>query len=106
MDLDCLITLIDKVSASELKSFSMEEGNLRISMKKKKGKLYTAATADGSASAPTTIKTEINEPETDFSGKKMKAPLVGTFYNAPSPEAPPLYTGGRRREKRAGTGNH
>lgn len=90
MDLDCLIALIDKVSASELKSFSMEEGNLRISMKKKKGKLYTAATADGSASAPTTIKTEINEPETDFCGKKMKAPLVGTFYNAPSPEETPF----------------
>lgn len=89
MELDCLITLIDKVSSSELKSFEVEEGNLKISMKKQKKKLYVTS-GDGAEVSVMEIPEKSPAGEKDVpEGNQVKAPLVGTFYNAPSPEAEP-----------------
>lgn len=90
MELDCLITLIDKVSSSELKSFELEEGNLKISMKKQKKKLYVAAGNGTEISAVEIPESRREDTENISEGKQVKAPLVGTFYNAPSPEEEPF----------------
>lgn len=97
MEFDCLITLIDKVSSSELKSFELEEGNLKISMKKQEKKLSISGETEGSAiELPVQPQVEIKAlPE----GKQVKAPLVGTFYNAPSPDAEPYVKAGDRVQK-------
>lgn len=97
MEFDCLITLIDKVSSSELKSFELEEGNLKISMKKQEKKLSISGETEGSAiELPVQPQAEIKAlPE----GKQVKAPLVGTFYNAPSPDAEPYVKAGDRVQK-------
>jgi acetyl-CoA carboxylase biotin carboxyl carrier protein len=97
MEFDCLITLIDKVSSSELKSFELEEGDLKISMKKQEKKLSISGEAEGSAiELPVQPQAEIKTlPE----GKQVKAPLVGTFYNAPSPDAEPYVKAGDRVQK-------
>ena len=38
MEIEKILTLIDKVSASGLTEFTLEEGNLQLCMKKEKGK--------------------------------------------------------------------
>lgn len=97
MEFDCLITLIDKVSSSELKSFELEEGDLKISMKKQEKKLSISGEAEGSAiELPVQPQAEI---KTLLEGKQVKAPLVGTFYNAPSPDAEPYVKAGDRVQK-------
>jgi len=97
MELESLLTLIDKVSASELGSFSFEEGETKISMKKKKEKVIVTENKSGSAQAVTNIMTDV--PAVLFSeetqvtlpaGKQVKAPLVGTFYHASAPDAEPF----------------
>lgn len=90
MDFDCLISLIDKVSASELKSFSLEEGNLKISMKKKNKKLYVASRNGAEISALEIPEGMEEETKAVPEGNLVKAPLVGTFYSAASPEDEPF----------------
>lgn len=90
MDFDCLISLIDKVSASELKSFSLEEGNLKISMKKKNKKLYVASGNGAEISALEIPEGMEEETKAVPEGNLVKAPLVGTFYSAASPEDEPF----------------
>ncbi len=92
MDLESLLTLIDKVSSSELGSFEMEDGELKLSMKKKK-KDIIVTTQEGSRASETVEMPVISKSEETKilpGGNQMKAPLVGTFYNAPSPESDPF----------------
>ena len=99
MDFDCLITLIDKVSSSELQSFELEEGNLKISMKKQNKKLSAAPGTGTEISAvhlpEIPAETENAVPE----GRLVKAPLVGTFYRAASPEEEPFVKVGSTVQK-------
>ena len=60
MEIEKILTLIDKVSASGLTEFTLEEGNLQLCMKKEK--VVKICTED----------------------------TVGTFYLAPSPEEDPF----------------
>lgn len=99
MELECLITLIDKVSSSELKSFELEEGNLKISMKKQKRKLYVSGGNGAEVSAIELPAQSLAEEKALPEGKQVKAPLVGTFYNASSPDAEPYVKAGDRVQK-------
>ncbi|MGN0399414.1 MAG: acetyl-CoA carboxylase biotin carboxyl carrier protein [Blautia sp.] len=100
MELDKIITLIKTVSDSNLTQFSLEEGNLKISMKTdKQTKIISAPamslpTAGEPVSSVVVSAVEESQEvemqaagETVLEGKVVKSPLVGTFYNAPSPEA-------------------
>lgn len=103
MELEKIIELIHTVSESNLTQFTMEEGNLKISMKTDKQTKIVAASApvmpaagpavltapqemvaaSVPAAAPAAAETEEEIP----AGNIVKSPLVGTFYNAPSPDA-------------------
>lgn len=108
MEFDKIIQLIKTVSDSNLTQFSMEEGSLKISMKtNKQTKIITApmmAPAPGpdmgpgagspamqnfqSQAGPAQTEVTFQEAEeTILSGNVVKSPLVGTFYNASSPDA-------------------
>lgn len=108
MEFEKIIQLIKTVSDSNLTQFAMEEGNLKISMKtNKQTKVITApmmAPAPGPDMGPAAggpvmqavqaqagpLQTEVSfqeAGETVLSGNVVKSPLVGTFYNAPSPDA-------------------
>lgn len=81
MEFEKLKELIQAVSQSDLTRFYMEEGNLKISMKAGKKPVVKG------------VQTRVQEVEkTEESPsyeeqKTVKSPLVGTFYNAPSPGA-------------------
>ena len=100
MELDKIIELIHTVSESNLTQFTMEEGNLKISMKTdKQTKILAAPQAaapipvpvmpDGAGAAAPAAESIQPEKEEVLEGNLVKSPLVGTFYNAPSPDAEP-----------------
>lgn len=100
MELEKIIELIHTVSESNLTQFTMEEGNLKISMKTDKQTKVIAApqtvaavpaavvTETVQTSVPAQENTQQVQEET-LDGNVVKSPLVGTFYNAPSPDAEP-----------------
>lgn len=101
MELEKIIELIHTVSESNLTQFTMEEGNLKISMKTDKQTKVVAA-PQAVAAVPAAVAAEIVQPaaapaqdnaqqekEGTLDGNVVKSPLVGTFYNAPSPDAEP-----------------
>lgn len=108
MEFEKIIQLIKTVSDSNLTQFAMEEGNLKISMKTNKQTKVIAASMMAPAPGPDMgpaaggpvmqavqaqagpLQTEVSfqeAGETVLSGNVVKSPLVGTFYNAPSPDA-------------------
>ncbi|MCJ7846194.1 MAG: acetyl-CoA carboxylase biotin carboxyl carrier protein [Blautia sp.] len=108
MEFDKIIQLIKTVSDSNLTQFSMEEGSLKISMKTNKQTKIIAAPMMAPAAGPDMgpaagspamqnfqaqagpAQTEVTfqeAEETILSGNVVKSPLVGTFYNASSPDA-------------------
>lgn len=108
MEFDKIIQLIKTVSDSNLTQFSMEEGSLKISMKTNKQTKIIAAPMMAPALGPDMgpaagspamqnfqaqagpAQTEVTfqeAEETILSGNVVKSPLVGTFYNASSPDA-------------------
>ena len=85
MELEKIIELIHTVSESNLTQFTMEEGNLKISMKTDK---QTKVIAAPQAAVPAQENAQQTQEEI-LDGNVVKSPLVGTFYNAPSPDAEP-----------------
>jgi len=98
MEFDKIITLIQTVDKSSLTQFTIKEGDFKISMEKSK----QTETIKADAAAPaenlsvenvvsSTTSVSIEKPDQEIpSGNIMKAPLVGTFYHAASPDASPF----------------
>lgn len=88
MELEYIIKLIDKVSASELTEFKIEEGDSKLTFKANRGITYVEQVSPVSTvSAQSQVKaavstTEIMEHAAIVEGNLIKAPLVGTFYTA------------------------
>ena len=95
MEIEKILTLIDKVSASGLTEFTLEEGNLQLCMKKEK--VVKICTEDTAGKNSVASRNPANhDPEESFTGNieneenLVCSPLVGTFYLAPSPEEDPF----------------
>jgi acetyl-CoA carboxylase biotin carboxyl carrier protein len=101
VDLKEIRTLIDLMKKNGLSVFKMEREGFKITLK-----TSSARNADSiialSAPAPAAVgpqrqaggaPSEGAAPET--SHKEIKSPMVGTFYAAQSPDAPPYVTAGQ-----------
>lgn len=91
MEINDMIRLMQAVTENDLTSFKLEEGDLQLSIKREK----EIVTVSEKAVMPTETQTGIvlnNEVEKVTSGeeicsdKVVSSPLVGTFYNSPSPD--------------------
>ncbi len=88
-----LIRVFDK---SELNKLKVREGNFEVAMQKgfENGTLVTTSSAPIAPAATTLAPAipTINETPlpANTSGDTINSPMVGTFYAAPSPEAPPF----------------
>lgn len=80
MEIENLIKLVDKVSASGLTAFCYEEDGVKVQMTRKSGK--TAAAAENVMAAAGPDVTEENMADDHV--KTVVSPLVGIFYSAPS----------------------
>ena len=100
MEIKEIIQLIEAVSENSLTSFELEQGNTKISIKKKGPKVMrVAGTAGAAAGTAEEIVTVLDAPAAPaaepkkadiHSDKVVTSPLVGTFYSASSPDAEPF----------------
>lgn len=121
MDMNEIMRLIQAVSDYGLTSFELEEGNMKISLKRKKemiavqapaatviaaaepevstGSIFTTA-APAPAPEPAKKAAEPAAASAEIgSDKVVTSPLVGVFYSASSPDAEPFVKVGDRVKK-------
>jgi acetyl-CoA carboxylase biotin carboxyl carrier protein len=112
MEINDIIRLMQAVKENELTSFKMEKGDLKLSFKKEKEIVTMAGNPSVQAEAPAGVFTRQTPPASTSSGNTVEAagndigseklvasPLVGTFYNAPSPDSEPFVKAGDRVKK-------
>lgn len=106
MKLQDYLALIDRFEASSLTRLEIEEEAYRIHMEKGSADKAGADERPGiggrsdSDRSASDGKDENEKPESpESSWVEVKAPLVGVFYAAPSPEAPPFVQVGDQVEQ-------
>jgi acetyl-CoA carboxylase biotin carboxyl carrier protein len=94
MDLRKLKKLIDLVQESGIAELEITEGEEKVKIVK--GGVVVAAPAPVALAAPEprpapgAAPAPASEPEPAQEGHVVKAPMVGTFYRSPSPDAKPF----------------
>lgn len=86
MDMEQIITLINAVSQSSLSSFTLEEGDVKLSLKAEKEVVSLDAPVK---TAPGFQCNNEEDKITEKPGKLVESPLVGTFYEAQTEGAKP-----------------
>lgn len=113
MELSNIIELIHAVSDSNLTQFNLQDGNLNISMSAEKTIVQQAAANTDAAlsvqyqpvmqpAAQSAVQNQITGQATGtetFTGNVVKSPLVGTYYEASSPDSAPFVKVGDKVNK-------
>jgi acetyl-CoA carboxylase biotin carboxyl carrier protein len=82
--------LIKRLEGSTVQRFSVEAGGTKIEIERTAGAVVpVTAAAPGAAAAPAAAPATDGAPAAD-GRHPVVAPLVGTFYRAPQPGAPPF----------------
>jgi acetyl-CoA carboxylase biotin carboxyl carrier protein len=100
VDLKEIRTLIDLMKKNGLSVFKMEREGFKITLKtgsaNKAAQVIALSPAQAAAAGLQKMAGGTHEPDAETSHhKEIKSPMVGTFYAAPSPEAPPYVTVGQ-----------
>lgn len=103
------IQILAKIMTNEnLTSLVLDQGNLKIEMKREIGGSQSAhITVSEPAAVITqplahkmeTVESEPIETSIDAHWKEIKSPMVGIFYQSSQPEKPPYVTKGQRFEE-------
>ncbi len=92
-DIKELIKVFDE---SKIDKIELKNGDFEISMKKGLEKISKSVTSTIATSQVEEINSAVNENESTIKsnetskGELIKSPMVGTFYAAPAPDAPPF----------------
>lgn len=98
MDLKEIKLLIDLMRKNDLSVFKMENEGFKITLKKNTGfqpAVNQPVPVAGVAAVSTTGGPHQQGSADDSGVKEIVSPMVGTFYSAASPEAPPYVTVGQ-----------
>ncbi|MAO64771.1 MAG: acetyl-CoA carboxylase, biotin carboxyl carrier protein [Balneola sp.] len=112
MDLKLIKNILDMIAESDVNEVSLEEGDFKIKVKKQ-GEVqqvaYTQPAAAPQAPAQPSVPAQPQQggqPQADQSGSDdqpegdvLKSPIVGTFYEAPSPDSDPFVKVGDKISK-------
>lgn len=110
MDIKNIKKIIDLMKANELSEFEIEEEGFRLAIKRKNGSeqvVMAPMHAPSMVMAPAPVATPAaaaaagEAPKAADDGKKsleIKAPIVGTLYRSPAPDAAPFVTVGQQIE--------
>lgn len=90
MELKELTELINAVSKSSLSEFTLEEGNLKLTLKADRVQHVTVASDSAVLTKVETTPVHSVAAVENSSGHEVKSPLVGTYYNSPSPDEEPF----------------
>ncbi len=87
MDLEKIESLVKMIENSSLTQFTLKEGELKITMSKLD---HPPVVAPGAIPAAPVMMEQAAEEEKKEEDDKLfiTSPIVGTFYSAPSPDAP------------------
>lgn len=100
MEINDIIKLMQAVTENGLTSFKLEEENLTLSIKREKEIAAAAGTSvPVMASGTAELMIQSHENAAISSDKVISSPLVGTFYNAPSPDSEPFVKAGETVKK-------
>jgi acetyl-CoA carboxylase biotin carboxyl carrier protein len=96
MDLDEIRQILQLMDENNLAEFELERDGLRIALRKAgAGVPAMAAMPVPQAAAPAgPAPVQPTPAEDEVATAYVKSPMVGTFYVAPSPEAPPFVSAG------------
>jgi len=101
IELDYIEKLVKLLSDNELTELTLEDGEKAVIIKKEKEVIATQVTpiaAPAQTAASATQAAEAPKPEAVkevSKGMPITSPMVGTFYRAPSPGAPPFTDTGK-----------
>ncbi|MBN1793752.1 MAG: acetyl-CoA carboxylase biotin carboxyl carrier protein [Candidatus Omnitrophica bacterium] len=98
MNLKEIKELIELMNENELSEFEMEKNGIKIKLVKGKmsGAPHIAVEAASLPAAHPEGPTQTSQPqETSAHTVEIKSPMVGTFYRAPAPDAPPFVETGQ-----------
>ncbi|MEQ9263666.1 MAG: acetyl-CoA carboxylase biotin carboxyl carrier protein [Balneolaceae bacterium] len=107
MDLKQIKKILDLISESEVNEVSIEEGDFKIKVKKTgtveqvtySQPLPPAPVAQPAAPASTAAPAQETTAAPAASGETVKSPIVGTFYEAASPDSDPFIKVGDKVKK-------
>ena len=101
MELDQIQAIITMMKENDLAEFSMEQDGLKIHIKRSPEGAQPTVTVSGPVAA-TASAAPVMAPIPDLPAEDRKyitSPMVGTFYRAPSPDAPPYVEIGKAVEE-------
>ncbi|MBP3380362.1 MAG: acetyl-CoA carboxylase biotin carboxyl carrier protein [Ruminococcus sp.] len=102
VDIDIISQLAELVSDNELSEITLESGDSRITVKGKKcpppPPVMSMPVGMPAASAAPVNAAE-TKAEKPMEGNVVKSPIVGTFYQSPSPDKPPFVKVGDKVKK-------
>jgi acetyl-CoA carboxylase biotin carboxyl carrier protein len=84
--------LVKRLEGSTVQRFSVEAGDTKIEIERRTGVVVADAGTSGGTVTTTTTTDGAGEAPAD--GHPIKSPLVGTFYRASQPGAPPFVNEG------------
>lgn len=97
MNLEYIDQLIEKMDKASLTELSYKDKDIDISLKREP-KITTQVAQPVSKTEVTPVEKETISDTEVPEGKTIKAPMVGTFYQSPSPEADPYIQVGDKIE--------
>jgi acetyl-CoA carboxylase biotin carboxyl carrier protein len=92
VDLKDIKALIDLMKKNDLSVFEMEKDGFRIKLQKGLGDqpIVVSSAAPAVTNGPATAAGALAAPAEAGNLKDITSPMVGTFYRAASPDAPPF----------------
>ena len=99
MQIDEIIKLIETVSKNDVDTLNYATDSEKIVIKKNKKKFVTGESQAAPVLQSVSFEAVSEKENTKVSGHTVTSPLVGTFYSAPSPDAPSFVNVGDRVKK-------
>jgi acetyl-CoA carboxylase biotin carboxyl carrier protein len=105
MDTKEIIDLFEKFENSSLSEISIKKGDVEVKMKKGGAETpvayveHRAASAAQPAAAAHPIQNQDGPASNSNGHETINSPMVGTFYRAPAPDAPPFVDVGAKVKK-------
>jgi len=94
VDLDKIGKLVEMMEASSLTELSLEQGDVKVCLKRQGHTVITEAPAALTQAQPVPPQSSSDTAKETTapaaSGHSIRSPMVGTFYRAPSPNSQPF----------------